>query len=217
MGHFVTVAKNRAVRFAFGFGGGVPDLGFDPSSRMPINPASAIVEAKAIAWEYILMRDLHGLQPDVVDLASSLKYASDFDRYQGGSSEEKIAWVADKVRGYIAEFGGLAEFDAAWKNRCQELPDLFARETIRANLYKGEPVMTETIDGINDDWIAVLKTYRQGDVAETSVVLRQVDDVGEEFSAYETFDTDTAARRWVQSVKEFYVDDPADDPDAPGL
>jgi hypothetical protein len=217
MGHFVTVAKNRAVRFAFGFGGGVPDLGFDPSSRMPINPASASVEAKAIAWEYILMRDLHGLQPDVVDLASSLKYASDFDRYQGSSSDEKIAWVADKVRGYIAEFGGLARFDAAWTSRCQELPDLFARETIRANLYKSEPVTTETIDGINGDWIAVLKTYRQGDVSETSVTPRQIEDVFEEFSAYETFDTDTVARRWVQSVKDYYVDDLADNPEPPGL
>jgi hypothetical protein len=217
MGHFVTVSKNRAVRVAFGFGGGVPDLGFDPLSRTPVNPASANVEAKAIAWEYILMRDLHGLQPDVDHLASSLKYASDFDRYEGGTPEERIIWVANKVRGYIADFGDLAAFDAIWRTRCLELPELFARESIRANLYKGEPVLTERIEGIYDDWVAILKTYRQADVEETSVVLRQVDDVGEEFSAYEAFDTNTAARRWVQTVKEFYADVPAEELGAPGI
>jgi hypothetical protein len=205
MGHFVTVAENRAVRVAFGFGGGMPELGWNPMLRMPINPASANVEAKAIAWEIILLRDMHGIDADVTMMASSLVHARDFDLYHGRTKDEKIAWAAEKVQGFIAEFGTVDEFDVLWRGRCQKLPELFERESVRANLYKSEPVATKRVDGINDDWIAVVKSYENGDVGETTVTLRQVDDEEEEFATHETFESETAALRWIERVSTYHA------------
>lgn len=80
MGHFVTLAKRAFVRPGFGFGGGVPELGWEPWRDFHTKAVSHIPEAEAFAWEHILMTDLFGMSPDIRDLVSSLRYAVDFDR-----------------------------------------------------------------------------------------------------------------------------------------
>lgn len=204
MGHFITVSEDRAVRAGFGFGGGMPELGFSPDHRMPLSPASADVEAKAIAWEYILRRDLHGVEPDLYEMCASLKYATDFPLYEGKTDAERVTWVSGKVQGYVDAFGSVEDFERLWVARCQRLPELFRRENIRLNLYKTDPVNIERFPGVVDGWSAELATFMRDGVSETTVTITADDD--EMKMTCESFLSEKAARNWVERVRSYYAD-----------
>lgn len=202
MGHFVSISERRCVMAGFGFGGGVPDLNFQPWKRMHTGPVSGIVEAKAIAWELILLRDLHGLEPPTRVLVDSLRYASDFYLYPGGNDEGRYDWVADKVDGFARDFEDVARFDRLWHERCSKLPELLAVERIRANLHTVPPIYVEKHEAFIEGWDATIEQRVLDGIEEVSVTL----DDGED-ATYETFATIEAAQNWVAEVRSCYVED----------
>jgi hypothetical protein len=200
MGHFVTVSERRCVMPAFGFGGGVPELGFQPWQRIHTRPASGVVEAKAIAWEAIMFRDLHGIDPPSRVMVDSLRYASDFHLYPGGGDEAKLEHVAALVDRFIARFEDISHFDIQWNERCGRLPELMARETIRRNLHALPPVYVERHEGITEGWDVTIECRSSHGVEETLVI---VDD-GEDATS-EAFPTLAAARAWMEEIRTCYA------------
>lgn len=214
MGHFVTVPEERCIRRAFGFGGGVPILShldpYDPRNRMMLGNVSATVEAKAMAWEVILTRDLHGIDLDSSDIASSLIYTEDFLNYKGSNEKERLRWAAEKIIKYVDEFGTVDDFRKLWHARCKKLPELFRREEIRSNLYDEQPVSREAIPHVNEGWHAIIEERTKEDVHIFSVALKRDDP--EEWEKlegiFQDFDTYEQAHRWVMRVREAHGYEP---------
>lgn len=214
MGHFITVPEERCIRPAFGFGGGVPILShFDPydsRNRMMLGNASATVEAKAMAWEVILTRDLHGIELDYDDIASSLIYTEDFLNYKGSNDKEKLRWAAEKIIHYVNEFGTADDFRKRWRERCEKLPELFRREEVRANLYDEEPVSCVEVPHVNDGWHAIIEERRKDDVKLFSVSLKRDDpeDWEKLEGIFEDFDSYDQAHRWIMRVRDAHGYEP---------
>lgn len=214
MGHFVTVPEARCIRNGFGFGGGVPILGlgnpYDPRNRMMLGNASATVEAKAMAWEVILTRDLHGITLDYDDIAYSLVYTQDFLNYEGTNEKERLRWAAEKIIRYVNEFGTVDDFRSLWHARCKKLPDLFRREEIRLNLYEESPVFREEVPHVYEGWHAIIEERTKENVSLFTVALKKdaPEDWEESEGVYEDFDTYDQAYRWIARVREAHGYEP---------
>lgn len=203
-GHFICVPENRCVRSQFGFHGGVPTLGIGGSPE-PTKPNSAEIEAQAMAWEIILMRDLHKFNVDPYVVASSLQYANDFWLYNGNNNHEKIHWVVDIINKYVNEFGSIDEFERKWINRCEKLPELFKRESIRLNLNKKTPIETFNIDNIAyEEWSAKVSVYKEDDITQTTVDFFIPNDE-DQFSEGFEFDTKNEALKFIERVKKHHL------------
>lgn len=214
MGHFITVPEVRCIRTGFGFGGGIPVLShsnpYGPDNRMMLGNMSATTEAKAMAWEVILSRDIHGIELDHVDIARSLTFTDDYLNYEGKTDKEKIQWAADKITRFVGEFGTADDFRRHWHERCAKLPELFRREQIRATLYEENPVTREEIPHVNEGWHAIIEERVKEDVNMFSVSLKRDDpeDWEEHEGIYEDFDTYDQAHRWVIRVREAHRYEP---------
>lgn len=214
MGHFITVPEERCIRRGFGFGGGVPILShsdpYDRRNRMMLGNVSAAVEAKAMAWEVIMTRDLHGIELDYNDIASSLIYTDDFINYKGSTNKEKLHWAAEKIINYVDEFGSIDNFRKLWHKRCEKLPELFRREEIRCNIYDEKPVSREEIPHVNDGWHAIIEERSKEDVQMFSVAIKRDDpeDWEKLEGIFEDFDTYDQAHRWVMRVREAHGYEP---------
>lgn len=206
-GHFITVPEHRAVCPRFGFHGGIPLLGFK-APPVPSKANSFDVEAKAMAWEVILMRDIHGFELDPLQIASSLKYTNDFWLYDGKTDDEKIQLAASKIKEYVSKFEGIDQFEQLWTERCSKLPDLLRRETIRSNIAAiTSPIETILMENVVDDWIAEIRTYQVEDItqAEVTFILPRRLDLG---SYHDLFDTKDQAIRFVERVRNAYRNEP---------
>lgn len=207
MGHFITVSENRAVRRNFGFGGGLPLLGMDAFDRIATKPTSGYVEAKAMAWEIVLMRDLHGCDVEPMDIAKSLTFASDFMCYPGSEEKSRIAWAAELIEKHVGEFGTVDDFERLWVERCEKLPELFRLEDVRQGLYKLEPVKSEVLPEINSEWSALMETRSDQGVTEITVSLSSAHDPDGAYSVYQDFSSEQAALKWVAAVRASYPDE----------
>lgn len=201
MGHFVTISEDRSVMPAFGFATrGVPDLQFRPWERIPVKPMSHIVEAKAIAWELIFLRDLHGISPPAIMLATSLKYATDFHLYPGRNEDDRLEWAVRRIEAYVREFGDLSVFDRLWEERCRKLPLLLERERIRTSLWEIDPISSETISDFVPGWNATIEVRSHRGVEQVSVTLEDGHD-----NTFESFPTMQAAEAFLDLVKSCFA------------
>lgn len=205
MGHFITVPEPKCVRVGFGFNGGIPTFWgdeYDPDNKIYVSPASANSEAKAMAWEVIISRDLHNLDLDHHFIARSLRLTDDFLRYEGKNEGERIDWVANKILGYVEEFGTIDDFKRIWDERCQKLPDLIRRENLREKMRGEDPVSISRMDDIYEGWHAIIEEREKSDVQTFTVHLMK--DAPEEWeeglSIRRVFDTMKQATRWVESI-----------------
>lgn len=205
-GHFITLNEARCVRSGFGFRGGTPYVSCGEFYRLPTGPWSATTEGKAIAWEIIVLRDLFGVEPDYYQSCRALSHGTDFLKYEGGNERERIAWVAEKVKNWVSEFGGLADFESVWHARCERLPELFARETQKlAALNKpatSEEVYEHEIDG--DTWTFTLYTHGEG--ASEQFVVDIVCSDAEGQSENEQFDRKEQALGWIDRTVELALE-----------
>lgn len=219
MGHFVSLNPNRIVREGFGLGGGLPDLSFHPWERISYKPYSAKTEAMAIAWEIIVARDLFDEQLDPRAAVEALAFSNDFLFYEGKTDAEKFDWVADIVRENISLYGTIDDFDRLWFERCARLPQLFRDEDIRRTLSLTSPLSTEILPDINEDWNVQLFHFKQDHVEEFHVELTH------KFEptfgpVYECFQTQKGAFRWLQEIRDFYVNNMTEEMEtssSPGL
>lgn len=202
MGHFVSVSERRCVMPGFGFGGGVPDLNFGAWKRTPVRPASGVVEAKAMAWEIVMYRDLHGFRPSTLSIVQAISHAGDFFLYPGDDDRNRYGWIAERVDEFVSEFGDISSFDTLWETRCRNLPRLLERETIRANLHLREPDHVERMDGFVDGWDAIVEHRIDRGVEEVSVMLDDGHD-----ATFETFPNMESAKRWLEEIRTYYAED----------
>lgn len=207
MGHFITVPEVRCIRTGFGFGGGIPVLShsnpYGPDNRMMLGNMSATTEAKAMAWEVILSRDIHGIELDHVDIARSLTFTDDYLNYEGKTDKEKIQWAADKITRFVNEFGTADDFRKLWHERCAKLPELFRREQVRSSIHEHEPVSVSDLVEINDEWHGFVEhRSREGvDLFSVTIKKKEPEDWEELEGIYEDFDTSIQANRWLSRVK----------------
>lgn len=207
MGHFITIREANSVRKEFGFNRGIPllmDDYFDPMDCIHTKAASAEVEAKAMAWEVILSRDLHGLDLDCSDICKSLSLTEDFRTYEGETDQQKLQWVADKIIRYVDEFGTADDFRRLWHARCEKLPELLRRETAFVALLQHEAVEVTSTGAVKEGWVSFIE--RRTDEAEnidhfTVVIQREQQDEWSE-AVYRSFDTFRQAERWIELVRE---------------
>lgn len=197
-GHFITSNEYRCVRNGFGLRGGTPYISLGEFYRLPTGPWSATTEGKSIAWEIIVLRDLFDVNPDYIQSCAALEHTVDFIRYEGGNDRDKIAWVAEKVKNWVAEFGTLADFERQWHTRCQMLPELLALETTRQNALSEDPVAAETFEydiggGL---WTIELKSYGHGKAEQHLVDIECTDAEGQVET--EVFDTRRQALGWIE-------------------
>lgn len=204
-GHFISVPEHRTVRPSFGFHGGIPSLGFYGLAPLPTKPNSADVEARAMAWEVILMRDLHGIEVDPATITSSLTFASDFWLYEGATNSEKLAWATGKVSRYVTLFGTIDDFERLWVERCEKLPELMRRETIRSTIFDTQPVETITVESIVDNWAGQIHIYTVDDVQQAAVTI--FNPSRPDLPPYDdSFDTKHEAIKFLERVKASYAD-----------
>lgn len=180
---------------------------------------SAHSEAKAIAWQIIISRDLFGMKLDLDDEISSLRYTNDFYLYEGENDKERFAWVKNIVEVYIDRFGSINDFDQLWHARCAKLPELFRKEAIRQNMWKHDPVESVDLGEVGSYWQAVLEHRIADDVAEWEIVITSRDrDDG--FQEFRSFSSEAAAISWFEGLRKLYTSD--EEPEiststAPGL
>lgn len=204
MGHLITISEARCVRSAFGFGGGIPELGWEPWRRSYDRVVSVAVEGKAFAWENILMKQVFGIDVPVEDQVSSLQYTTDFFYYPGENKADKLAHAAAVTQRYLDRYREGPPFDELWKARIAKLPELMAAETRRRKLYAGPPAWSEPLGIVAQDWNGVL--HRFGEGADT-VWAVDLDNPGNEHTEREEFDTREAAQAWFGRVVANYEED----------
>lgn len=212
MGHLVTLPERRIVRPGFGFANGVPILIGGEWHRMPLGASSAKVEAMAMAWEHILLRDVLGITVEMREICSSLQHASDFQNYKGDTTAEKIDWVTAMAEAYATDYGTSENFEAAWHERCERLPTLFAQEDERFTLLERAPNQIDRWtfpEDSRNDWIFELSSYEGPSVSAFCVSVSS-DQAFEPL--VETFDSQAEAYRWIRHSIRAHSDDPQCEP-----
>lgn len=207
MGHFVCVPEAKCIREGFGFGRGIPTFvgnPYDPENRIQVKAVSANAEAKAMAWEVIISRDLHNLDLNYSDIARSLQLTDDFLRYEGTNTRERLDWVTGKIIRYVEEFGTLDNFRALWRDRCSRLPELFRRESVKVALRSAAPVWTTHVRHVVEGWHGIIEQRSSGDIETFTVILRRDDPEDWEFGEgiIDEFDTLAQAERWIAGIRE---------------
>ncbi|MCZ7862776.1 hypothetical protein O9X98_15480 [Agrobacterium salinitolerans] len=206
MGHFITLDDARCVRSGFGFRGGTPYVSCGEFWRLPTGPWSATAEGKAIAWEIIVLRDLFGMEPNYYDSCRALSHSTDFLKYEGGNDRERITWVAEKVRNWVAEFGSLADFESAWHARCERLPELLARETARIAATSRPPTSEDVYEHDIDGDIWTFTVYTHGEGMDEQFVVDIACTAAEGRSEYEQFDRKDQALGWIDRTVELALE-----------
>ncbi|MCV9964413.1 hypothetical protein OIU34_21220 [Pararhizobium sp. BT-229] len=196
-GHFITMDEARCAKDGFGFRGGIPYVSCGEFYRHHTGPWSATSEGRAVAWEIIALRDLFGVEPNYEKSCSPLSHTVDFLRYGGNGREGRIAWVADKVRNWVSEFGTIKDFERVWHERCSRLPEILALETMKLAAMARRPMAEETIEHHIDGelWTFNLNTYGEGGTEQFLVDITCSEAEGQ--SESEIFDRKDQALRWI--------------------
>jgi len=214
MGHFVTLAPKRIVREGFGFGGGIPEFGNRPWSRIYTKAVSHLPEAQAFAWEYILTQDLFSVDIPLREHVESLAYAADFYSYPGLTKDERLDWVEALTAQYVDEYRKGTSFDELWAARVAMLPELIAAENARIDVLNTEPVSSSDPIEVFDSWTGRVDRHELDGLVMWRAVFEDSND-GE--MTYRDFESEASAMKWIERTIIAYSDEPENESTAPGM
>jgi len=195
IGHFLTIDDKRCVRDAFDLRFGVPDLTmlWNPD-KVATGTGQAMAEARAIAWETVLLEDL--LQ---IDRTTHIRYQCwvlrhlpGFAAIPGQDSQARIDWLTDRTLGLAAELDSGAVEDR-WRERIAALPRLFQREQDRLIAIEQVGYLAESLDA-PPGWTATVYRHAFGSAEAFVVEICDPDGHGH----CDDFDSMTQAKAFIE-------------------